>query len=91
MSTTKQLKEYLFARKLCQLVGKNSNTDTNVSEMIQLGRSALDRERYIRSADAHRKIVSIVGGKDAKIIFQLVDHADENNIDDAMRILLKYS
>lgn len=85
-----QLKEYLFTRKLCEIVGREASITTERSqidteEAIQIGRDILDKDRYLRTNEAHRKIVKVLGGKNAKALFQLRAH--DPNIDNAMKIL----
>lgn len=83
------LKEYLFGRKLCEVLGKDAlgdKGDIDTEEAIRVGRDILDRDRYLRTNDAHRRIVKIVGGRNAKALFELRAH--DNNIDNAMRILV---
>lgn len=85
------LKEYLFARKLCELVGRNASDPTDpmaidVGEAVRIGREILDKDRYLRTGEAHRRIIETLGQEDANKIFQL--GAYDDNIDDGMRILV---
>ncbi len=83
-------KEYMFTKKLCEIVGRNSvgqGEKIDAEEAIQYGHDILDRDRYIRSHQAHRAIVHALGGKNAKAIFQLKAH-DKEHIDEAMKILM---
>lgn len=72
------LQEYLFTRKLCEMIGKDMLQDDNVDfdeeKTVQAGRDILDKDRYLRTGNAQRKIVKVLGGKTAKAIFQLEDH-----------------
>lgn len=58
------LKRYLFARKMCEVLGKSLAPDQILGQdgAIQLGRDEIDKDRYLRTQDAHRKIVEAMGG-----------------------------
>lgn len=91
LSTLGSLKEYLFSRKLCELIGKDElgiedESKTETEEVIQAGRDILDKDRYLRTHDAHRRIVKILGGEKAKALFQFKAH--DPNIDQAMGLLV---
>lgn len=95
INTKLAVKEFLFARKLCEIVGRNAANsenavDVDTEEAISRGRDILDRDRFLRTGDAHRAIVKALGGKNAKAVFALGAH-DEEHIDDAMRILVNAS
>ncbi len=85
-----QLKEYLFIRKLCELVGRNTSgtfdPEIDTETAVNTGRDILDKDRYLRTGDASQQIIAILGEENAQKVFQLKDH-DDDNIDDAMRVL----
>ena len=58
-----RLKEYLLARKMCDVLGKSLAGDKIMrpDEYIQLGRDLIDKDRYLRTQDAHRGIVAVMG------------------------------
>jgi hypothetical protein len=87
------LREYLFARKLCEVFGRRMQPPIGMvttEDVIKRGRDLLDKERYTKTGEAHRVIVGIIGGKNAKELFALEDHADAAKIDSVMNILAKY-
>ncbi len=93
IATVTMLKEYLFIRKLCEIVGRNVSEGkdfptVDAEEAIRIGRDILDRDRYKRTGSARKDIVVALGEENAKKIFQLRDH-DEDGIDDAMRVLIQ--
>lgn len=95
IDTELSVKEYIFARKLCEIIGRNAANSENAAdidteEAISRGRDILDRDRYLRTGGAHRAIVKVLGGSNAKAVFALKAH-DEEHIDDAMRILVSAS
>ncbi|OGK19896.1 hypothetical protein A3C23_04310 [Candidatus Roizmanbacteria bacterium RIFCSPHIGHO2_02_FULL_37_13b] len=84
------LKQYILTRELCRAVGRKivSGDEEALPEnqLVQKGRDHLDVERYKRENNAHRTIIDIYGGKDAKVIFKVDDHGV--GIDEALRIVV---
>ncbi len=81
------IKEYLFIRKLCEMVGRHTSpTITDPEEAVRVGRDILDKDRYLRIGEARRQIIETLGEDNASKIFQLGAH--DGNIDTAMRVLV---
>lgn len=91
LQTPGMVKEYLFARKLAELVGRNASGTFDASmdpeTAINAGRAILDRDRYLRTGDARQQVIRVLGDDNAQKIFSLHAH-DDANIDGAMRILV---
>lgn len=90
---TEALKEFMFARKLCEVVGRRMPPpieNIKPDDAIKRGRDLLDKERYARTGEVHRTIVNILGGKNSKDLFALDAHADATAIDSVMSMLLTY-
>ncbi|OGG32234.1 hypothetical protein A3I51_00205 [Candidatus Gottesmanbacteria bacterium RIFCSPLOWO2_02_FULL_38_8] len=83
------LKNYMLIRRIAVDIGRtlvsDQNTGLSEAELFNLGRTYLDRHRYARTNEAHRKIVEIYGGKKARAIFQVDDGGE--NIDQAMKMI----
>lgn len=83
-----RLKDFIFTRRLSSVIGKNllgKDQQHSDTDYIQAGRDYLDKNRYKRSYDAHRKLVEIFGGKGAKVILSVDDEG--GNIDQAMQLV----
>lgn len=83
------LKNFRFIEELSKIVGHHRSTDINDRhEYPQEGRSFLDLHRFTTPEPALRVIVEIFGSREAKIIFNATDQADES-LDTAMNVVKK--
>jgi hypothetical protein len=91
LQTPGMIKEYLFGRKLGELVGRNASGTYDASmdtdTAIKAGRDILDRDRYLRTGDARQQVIRVLGDDKAQKVFSLHAH-DKANIDGAMHTLV---